>query len=129
LKINLGTKDGLSPKRLLSIINDVTDDRTINVGSIEVTNKFTFFDVFADQADQVLHAFANNGGPLEVGIVENRDRDDKRPFRADKKQGDRRESRRGSDRPYGRSNERPARRRDDSASAPAGEKPWRKKRY
>ena len=64
-----------------------------------------------------------------MGIVENRDRDDKRPFRADKKQGDRRDSRRGSDRPYGRSNERPARRRDDSASAPAGEKPWRKKRY
>lgn len=129
LKLNIGTRENANTRSVLSSINEVTNDKSISIGDIEITQKFTFFDVFADQADKVLSAFSSHGGPLEVGIVENRDRDDKRPFRADKKQGDRRDSRRGSDRPYGRSNERPARRRDDSASAPAGEKPWRKKRY
>lgn len=129
LKLNIGTRENANVRSVLSSINDVTNDKSISIGDIEITQKFTFFDVFADQADKVLNAFSNNGGSLEVAVVENRDRDDKRPFRADKKQGDRRDSRRGSDRPYGRSNERPARRRDDSASAPAGEKPWRKKRY
>ena len=130
LKLNIGTRENANTRSVLSSINEVTNDKSISIGDIEITQKFTFFDVFADQADKVLSAFSSNGGPLEVGIVENRDRDDKRPFRADKKQGDRRDSRRGSDRPYGRSNERPARRRDDGgSSAPAGEKPWRKKRY
>lgn len=130
LKLNIGTRENANVRSVLSSINEVTNDKSISIGDIEITQKFTFFDVFADQADKVLSAFSNHGGPLEVGIVENRDRDDKRPFRADKKQGDRRDSRRGSDRPYGRSNERPARRRDDGgSSAPAGEKPWRKKRY
>ena len=131
LKLNFGSRQNATTRSVLSSINEVTNDKSISIGDIEITQKFTFFDVFADQADQVLHAFANNGAPLEVGIVENRDRDDKRPFRADKKQGDRRDSRRGGDRPYGRSNERPARRRDDggSGSASNSEKPWRKKRY
>ena len=132
LKLNIGTRENANVRSVLSSINDVTNDKSISIGDIEITQKFTFFDVFADQADKVLNAFSNNGGSLEVAVVENRDRDDKRPFRADKKQGDRRDrdSRRGSDRPYGRSNERPARRRDDGgSSAPAGEKPWRKKRY
>ena len=131
LKLNIGTRENANTRSVLSSINEVTNDKSISIGDIEITQKFTFFDVFADQADKVLSAFSSNGGPLEVGIVENRDRDDKRPFRADKKQGDRRDSRRGSDRPYGRSNERPARRRDDggSGSASTGEKPWRKKRY
>lgn len=131
LKLNIGTRENANTRSVLSSINEVTNDKSISIGDIEITQKFTFFDVFADQVDKVLSAFSSNGGPLEVGIVENRDRDDKRPFRADKKQGDRRDSRRGSDRPYGRSNERPARRRDDggSGSASTGEKPWRKKRY
>ena len=131
LKLNIGTRENANTRSVLSSINEVTNDKSISIGDIEITQKFTFFDVFADQADKVLSAFSSHGGPLEVGVVENRDRDDKRPFRADKKQGDRRDSRRGSDRPYGRSNERPARRRDDggSGSASTGEKPWRKKRY
>ena len=131
LKLNIGTRENANVRSVLSSINEVTNDKSISIGDIEITQKFTFFDVFADQADKVLSAFSNHGGPLEVGIVENRDRDDKRPFRADKKQGDRRDSRRGSDRPYGRSNERPARRRDDggSGSSSNSEKPWRKKRY
>ncbi|MDR1585515.1 MAG: DEAD/DEAH box helicase [Prevotellaceae bacterium] len=58
LKMNLGEREGLNPKRVLGIINDVTGDKSISVGAIEVTNKFTFFDVYADQLDQVVKAFA-----------------------------------------------------------------------
>jgi ATP-dependent RNA helicase DeaD len=58
LKMNVGEREGIDAKRLLGIINDVTGDKSINIGAIEVTNKFTFFDVFADQLEQVTTAFA-----------------------------------------------------------------------
>lgn len=58
LKMNVGERDGINPKRFLGIINEVTNDKSISIGAIEVTNKYTFFDVFADQADQVVSAFA-----------------------------------------------------------------------
>lgn len=58
LKVNLGNREGINPKRLLGIINDVVRDKTVSIGEIEVTNKFTFFDVFADQLDKVVDAFA-----------------------------------------------------------------------
>ena len=67
LKMNVGEREGIDPKRLLGIINDVTGDKSINIGSIEVTNKFTFFDVFADQLEQVVTAFA---GQSEVEVSE-----------------------------------------------------------
>ncbi|MDR3327656.1 MAG: DEAD/DEAH box helicase [Prevotellaceae bacterium] len=57
LKINLGNNQGLSPKRLLGIINDITDDRSISIENIEVTNKFSFFDLYADQLDKFMSAF------------------------------------------------------------------------
>ncbi len=58
LKMNIGDREGIDPKRFLGIINDVTGDKSINIGSIEVTNKFTFFDVFEDQVEKVVLAFA-----------------------------------------------------------------------
>ncbi len=68
LKINLGSRDGINPKRILGIINDVTDDKSINVGDIDITNKFTFFDVFEDQSEQVLKAF-ETAEDMEVSLV------------------------------------------------------------
>lgn len=67
LKINVGEREGIDPKRFLGIINDVTGDKSISIGSIEVTNKFTFFDVFADQADKVMTSFA---GEAEFEVSE-----------------------------------------------------------
>ncbi|MDO9152288.1 MAG: DEAD/DEAH box helicase [Paludibacter sp.] len=58
LKMNIGDREGIDPKRFLGIINDVTGDKSINIGAIEVTNKFTFFDVFSDQVEKVVTAFA-----------------------------------------------------------------------
>jgi len=58
LKMNVGEREGIDPKRFLGIINDVTGDKSISIGAIEVTNKFTFFDVFSDQVEKVVLAFA-----------------------------------------------------------------------
>ena len=58
LKINIGDREGIDPKRFLGIINDVTGDKSITIGAIEVTNKFTFFDVFSDQMEKVITSFA-----------------------------------------------------------------------
>ncbi len=68
LKINLGTKESFSPNRLLGMLNDATGDKSITVTGIEVTNKFTFFDVFSDKADVVMSAFEDMG-EAKVGIA------------------------------------------------------------
>jgi ATP-dependent RNA helicase DeaD len=65
--MNVGEREGIDPKRFLGIVNDVTGDKSINIGSIEVTNKFTFFDVYADQVDQVMAAFT---GQTDLVVTE-----------------------------------------------------------
>ena len=67
-KMNIGNKDGINPSRLLGIINDVVGDKTISVGDIEVTNKFTFFDIFEDQSDKIINAFAGQTD-IELGVA------------------------------------------------------------
>ncbi len=58
LKINLGLRDGMNPKRFLGLINETTRDRTIMIGDIEIAKNFTFFDVYHDQRDKVVRAFS-----------------------------------------------------------------------
>ncbi len=58
LKINLGQRDGMNPKRFLGLINETTRDRTIMIGDIEIAKNFTFFDVFQDQKEKVVRAFS-----------------------------------------------------------------------
>lgn len=145
LKINLGDKDGINPKRLLGIINDVTDDRTINVGSIEVTNKFTFFDVFEDQLDKVVSSFqgkedmkvdiakgSRNSSDGEYGDRKprpsnNRRFSDRKPF--ENKQGGYKKSDDGKDFPkksYGNSSSSRSSRPERKSSN--DDKPWRRNR-
>jgi hypothetical protein len=57
MKINFGVKQNASPRSVLGFINDVTNDKSISISNIEISNKFTFFDVFADQADHLLNTF------------------------------------------------------------------------
>ena len=68
LKVNVGSRDGINPPRLLGIINEVVGDKTISVGDIEVTNKYTFFDIFHDQVDKIINAFAKQKD-IELGIA------------------------------------------------------------
>lgn len=108
LKVNIGERNGVTPKRLLGMINDLVGDRTIGVSDIEITNKFTFFDVYVDQYNKLSRAFeqqrdlvlmpAKGSKPLEENERGGRRRDD---FFANS----RREERRGN-----------------------GEKPWRRER-
>jgi ATP-dependent RNA helicase DeaD len=127
LKMNIGEREGIDPKRLLGIINDVTGDKSINIGSIEVTNKFTFFDVFADQLDQVVTAFA---GQSEVEVSEAKGSKTfegagsrKPEYRSRGSYGGGESRSGGGYRGGDRGGDRPAR---PAASATAGgEKPWR----
>ncbi len=58
LKINVGMRDGMNPKRFLGLVNETTRDRTIMIGDIEIAKNYTFFDVYQDQRDKVVRAFS-----------------------------------------------------------------------
>jgi ATP-dependent RNA helicase DeaD len=60
MKINFGTKQKASPRSVLGLINDITNDKSINITNMEISNKFTFFDVFSDQSEQLMDAFYRN---------------------------------------------------------------------
>lgn len=120
LKMNVGEREGIDPKRFLGIINDVTGDKSISIGSIEVTNKFTFFDVFSDQVEKVVMAFA---GETDYIVAEAKGSKSfegggsrKPEYRARGSYGG---SRSGGGYRGGDRESRPA------ATAGAGEKPWR----
>ncbi|VBB45350.1 DEAD/DEAH box helicase domain protein [uncultured Paludibacter sp.] len=148
LKMNVGNKEGITPKKLLGIINDATDDRTINIGSIEVTNKFTFFDVFEDQVNQIMMAFENNPD-MKVDIAKGSRSNDEGDFKKtrDKKYRNnnndfkpKEESRRRKDDSYKAKDEKRWKKDDNFKSkndkkskrsdnySVNDEKPWRKKR-
>ncbi|NDP21637.1 MAG: DEAD/DEAH box helicase [Paludibacter sp.] len=129
LKMNIGEREGVDPKRLLGIINDVTGDKSINIGSIEVTNKFTFFDVFADQLDQVVTAFA---GQSEVEVSEAKGSKTfegggsrKPEYRSRGSYGGGESRSGGGYRGGERSSDRGADRGPRPAASTGGEKPWR----
>ena len=149
-KMLYGTKQNATPRSVLGVINDVTQDKSIIIGDIEITNKFTFFDVYADQADKVRQAFEAAGEPLSIAeprdVVskapkgkakdsrhETRDsrrdvrekRDESRDNRRDKEEHrgrERRNERRDRDERYNRRENR----HRDVAENP--DKPWRKRR-
>ena len=70
LKRLYGFKQNATPRSVLGVINEVTQDKSIMIGDIEITNKFTFFDVFEDQADAVIQAFQNEAGNYKIAIAE-----------------------------------------------------------
>lgn len=123
LKINVGEREGIDPKRFLGIINDVTGDKSINIGSIEVTNKFTFFDVFADQADKVVSAFS---GEAEYQVSEAKGSKTfeggggrKPEYRSRGNSGE------SSSSSYRGSSDRGSRSSSSSSNSSNGDKPWR----
>ncbi|MBP6230865.1 MAG: DEAD/DEAH box helicase [Paludibacteraceae bacterium] len=70
LKIDQGRNEGYEPKRLLKLINEVTDSKDINIGDIEVTGKFTFFDVDKDQYIRLKSAFATSHHSKNIELNE-----------------------------------------------------------
>lgn len=131
-KMLYGTKQNATPRSVLGVINDVTQDKSIIIGDIEITNKFTFFDVYADQADQVRQAFEAAGEPLS--IAEPREIVSKAPKAQNEKNYKNKERRRDNSDYRSRDNrkekedrrDRRENRRRDVAENP--DKPWRKRR-
>jgi ATP-dependent RNA helicase DeaD len=124
LKVNLGNREGINPKRLLGIINDIVGDKTISVGEIEVTNKFTFFDIFADQLDKVVDSFAQQKEITLAAARESSGYQEKQdtPYRSRE---------RSSSRSKPAYNERENSRRPSSSRSSErtnGDKPWRNRR-
>ena len=142
-KMLYGTKQNATPRSVLGVINDVTQDKSIIIGDIEITNKFTFFDVYADQADRVRQAFEEAGEPLSVAepreVVSkapkaqseksqrNRERERRRD-NEDRRSRDRRDDRNDRDERRNRRDrgERQDNRRNNAVENP--DKPWRRRR-
>jgi ATP-dependent RNA helicase DeaD len=115
--MNIGEREGIDPKRFLGIVNDVTGDKSISIGAIEVTNKFTFFDVFADQVEKVVTAFA---GESDYIVSEAKG---SKSFEGGRKPEYRTRSNSSESRSGGyRTSERSPRSTETSG---AGDKPWR----
>lgn len=69
LKINRGNEDNFTPKNVLNLINDATHDRDINVHGIEISNRYSFFDVYKEDAQRIMQAFSQKYGN-DVTIAE-----------------------------------------------------------
>ncbi len=68
--INLGTKSNINPASLIGIINDVTDNRDIGIGRIELMKKFSFFEVDSNYEKEIIKSFQDVGYKGQSVIVE-----------------------------------------------------------
>ena len=56
LFINVGSKNGLTPARLMGVINELLEDDDLKIGKIEVLKKFSFFEIEERQAIPLMNA-------------------------------------------------------------------------
>ncbi len=57
LKINKGEAAGFTPKKVLGLINDTVNDKKISIRDIEITSRYTFFDVPNTHVQKMFKAF------------------------------------------------------------------------
>lgn len=71
LKINKGKNDKMDPRKLLGLLNDVVNDRSMAVGDIDISAKFTFFDVPKHKVEQVFAAFetSKRARGIQIALV------------------------------------------------------------
>lgn len=55
--IQMGAKDQISPKRLISMVNDITDSNDIPIGDIVIQQKFTYFEIDPTHSSRLEKAF------------------------------------------------------------------------
>lgn len=55
--INIGGKDRLNASRLMGLINEQMNNRSMSIGKIDIMQKFTFFEVESQYEKDVLKAF------------------------------------------------------------------------
>lgn len=71
--MNMGKKDGIAPNKIIGMINDNTQDRDVNIGSIDVMENFSFFEVSKQHESKVLNSFQKShfkGRSVNVEIAE-----------------------------------------------------------
>ncbi len=74
LFINLGHNDNLTPGNLISLINKYTPGKYINVGRINLFDKFSFFEIQKEQANILLDSLKNvefNDRKVAIDIAKN----------------------------------------------------------
>lgn len=75
LHINLGSRDRLSPSRLIGLINEALDSGDAEIGKIEILKKFTFFEIdkrLASVLREALSDFYFEGIQIEVEFAQAR---------------------------------------------------------
>ncbi|MGC9344268.1 MAG: DEAD/DEAH box helicase, partial [Bacteroidales bacterium] len=73
--INLGKKDGVMPVNIIGMINDTAQDREIHIGTIDILNSFSFFEVGERHAQKVLKSFNDvrfKGRSVKIEIASER---------------------------------------------------------
>lgn len=71
--INMGKKDGMTPRLIIGLINDHMKNRNVKIGDIDIENNFSFFETGEKHAGMIMKAFLNKthkGNPLKVEIAE-----------------------------------------------------------
>lgn len=63
--INIGRKDRLNPARLIGLINDQNIGDKIDIGSIDIMDTFSFFELDKNYEEKTLEAFAANQPEFE----------------------------------------------------------------
>lgn len=70
--INVGKKDKLSPKDLISMINSFTKVRGIEIGKIDILRNFSFFEIDKNYENDIVNGFKNkefSGMKLNVEVA------------------------------------------------------------
>jgi ATP-dependent RNA helicase DeaD len=58
--INIGRKDNLNPGKLIGLINEQNIGDKVEIGSIDILDTFSFFELDKNFEDKALEAFASN---------------------------------------------------------------------
>jgi ATP-dependent RNA helicase DeaD len=58
--INIGSKSDINPTKLIGLLLDTTNDRSIRIGKIDIMRGFSFFEVDKSQEQLILRSFNKN---------------------------------------------------------------------
>ncbi len=67
--ISLGKKDKIEPRNIIGLVNDLTGNRDINIGHIDIHSSYAFFEAGREYATQILTSFheaSYRGRPVRV---------------------------------------------------------------
>jgi ATP-dependent RNA helicase DeaD len=137
LQINIGFQDGLNPPRLIGLVNENTRNRDIDVGRIEIQQKFSLFEIEKNSWEEVVKSFQDakfDGVKVKVELSRTEmkarpkgrsgERSGERSFDRPKYRSDeKRSGYRSDDKPNYRSDDRPKYKSDDRPKYKSDDKP------